>query len=193
VAESPRIGFYFWCWKECESIARRAIPQIEIQFELHRVLVSRSRGRNGTPRTGAKCGQNHLCGDHCNLPISILFNPKNHASIDNAPGPTKASPAPMEARRIAGQRVSWKIRISVVDRATDRIPAAGVHNPAISTVPFATSSKPRINGKSGSPWWILTLPSTRRAAPAAIRINSSPRAGRPPTKLEMNRRTSNPK
>ena len=28
-------------------------------------------------------------------PMSILFNPKSHASIDKAPGPMKATPAPI--------------------------------------------------------------------------------------------------
>ena len=143
-------------------------------------------------------GSNHPAGDHppggpSSLSISILFKPKSHASIDKAPGPMNANPAPIHDRRMAGQRVSWKTRISLTDRAIDRVPATGVHNPAISTAPTASSSKPRVNGKSGSPNWTLTLPSIARAAPAAIRMSSKPRAGRPPTKFEMNRRTNNPK
>jgi hypothetical protein len=48
-----KIGFLFWCWKECESIAGRAKAQIERQFELHRVLVSRSGGETVPPERGA--------------------------------------------------------------------------------------------------------------------------------------------
>jgi hypothetical protein len=138
-------------------------------------------------------GQNYCLGGPSSLSISILFKPKSHASIEKAPGPMNDNPAPIHARRMAGQRVSWKTRISLTDRAIDKIPAAGVHNPAISTPPTANSSKPRVNGKTGSPYWTLTLPSIARAAPEAIRMSSNPRAGRPPTKFEMNRRTNNPK
>jgi len=134
------------------------------------------------------CGRNHPRGPS-SLSISILFNPKSHASIDRAPGPTNAKPAPIEARRITGQTVSWKTRISLADNATERMPATGVQTPAISAAPFATSSKPSSNGQDGTPALTLTLPSRMRAAPAAIRMSRSPRADRPPTKLEINRRT----
>jgi hypothetical protein len=140
-----------WRWNDFESIALQVKPQIETHFELHWVPEITHSVRLAVPNEKIQfTGGSHWREGLCILSISILFNPKSHASTDKDPGPTNASPAPIEARRIAGQRVSWNTRISLTDSPTDRIPATGAHNPAVSTAPTATSSKPRVSGKSGS-------------------------------------------
>src|SRR5579863_3417045 len=85
------------------------------------------------------------------------------------------------------------MRTSKTDRASATNPTSTVQNPAVRSTPSAIVSTARVSNPICWPEYIRSAPSVMRAAPAAIRMNSNPRAGRPPTKFEMNCRTNNPK
>jgi hypothetical protein len=129
--------------------------------------------------------------------MMISRRPNKRQSTDRAPGPRKATAAPMITTRIAGSREvnkfgggagSQESAMPVVVSATNP-PATGVRNPISNEIPLTTTASPMTQTSTAG-----FLPSARYAAPwitavapTATRNSSNPTPGHPLGNVEYNR------
>jgi len=81
----------------CEALIRGLFELHWVPESHHLAESAASAEALNSPRRGI-----HWRGGRSRFSMLILFKPKSHASTENAPGPTRATPAPIEARRMAG-------------------------------------------------------------------------------------------
>jgi len=112
--------------------------------------------------------------------------------MDHNPGPNIASAA-LTVPKISQSHLSpgtiSNFQISV--RAI-KVPAMGVHNPAISRIPAPANRTAAIVTPNGGSLDSFKLARTTSAAPTTKRIRSNPAPGQPPANVEYKRRKDAP-
>ena len=125
----------------------------------------------------------------CSSAISIRFHPKRRASIDHAPGPSKATPAPTAPSDSACHLREGSRQACHTASIAMSVPVSGVHSPT-------RRSNPRAPGRQ----WVRSAmrpPFPVRAAaalytrvvPNTTRMSRSPAPGAPCANVEKRRRT----
>jgi hypothetical protein len=132
--------------------------------------------------------------------MMISRRPNNRQSIEIAPGPRKATAAPMLATRIAVNGELKRLRLGAGnnDSAMPIVVSAisplanGVRNPTNSEMPLTTVNKPKSQFPSAglSPSKRYIPPWIAAVIPTANRNNNKPIPGHPPGNVENNRCSS---
>jgi hypothetical protein len=123
----------------------------------------------------------------------MRLHPKRRASMENKPGPNiaRAAPAVPSSSQTHLSPVSvsiFQISINAMD-----VPAMGVHNPAINSIPAPIKSTAGIaTFMGGGSLHSLKLARTTSAEPTTKRMRSKPMPGQPPANVEYNLRKTHP-
>src|SRR5262249_62170481 len=116
---------------------------------------------------------------------------KRGAATDQAPGPSRASAAPIVASSIAADGSPGCAIALTIPRTATKAPTIGVHTPAISNAPrIAPNTSKRAVPKEGCVRSVATKWAMRAAA-AASRMINRPTPGQPSANEENKRRKAN--
>ena len=137
----------------------------------------------GATQTGGRAG-GFRCG------IWICFHPNSRASIDQAPGPSKASArATLPSSSACRASVVWAKPCKIASIAAST-PATGVHSPTRRSSPKTPDRTPSSTAPTPPARVSARMAGISKFVPNTTRRSRSPAPGAPFANVEKSRRTS---